>query len=158
MKKLEKRLKMHVCHVCRCWRPCGARHSAKACCCVLGYDHFCYFFGANIGVKNQLYYDIAVIGFNIGIPLCLVDLAHALIASRSLITGYRPSTVLTLPAMATSTIYEALFASQIDTTSVLLSIFLLWLILMWGFVLILSLQRLHKLWKASGADEEKKNE
>ena len=157
MQALEHDLKKHVCHVCRCWRPNGARHSVKAACCVQGYDHFCYFFGVDIGQRNQLYYDASVLGFNIGIPLCVVDLAHAL-ATHDLIEGH--AAVLTLPALATRTIYSALFTPYPQITPVPMSVFALWLVLMWAFVAALGLNGLYRRLrrsrreKAKGADKK----
>ncbi len=159
MQALEQDLKKHVCHVCRCWRPRGARHSTKTHACVQGYDHFCYFFGTDIGARNQVYYTSAVVGFNIGIPLSLLDLAYALTASTSHSPGYTNTAVLTLPAMATRTIYAALFTSHPEIIPVLLSVFTLWLILMWAFVVALGGVSVYRSVKRSRSIvQDKKNE
>lgn len=143
MRGLEKLMKTHICHVCRCWRPAGARHSTKTQSCIEGYDHFCYFFGVDIGKKNQVWYNLAIIGFNIGIPLCLIDMAKALVR-YSLLEATADVGVLSLPRLASSTVYHAIFNPTPRATPVILSVFCIWLALMWLFVSALGAYALYK--------------
>ena len=132
----------HCCHICRCWRPAGTRHSSRTGKCISGFDHFCLFFAADVGRKNHRYFLLSVFGFNTVLPFLLMDMSLVLTDTPHL---------LWLPFAAIARLYSFFASSSFPSPVItaghreaLLATGCLWLWLIWVFVFLLLVQTLYK--------------
>lgn len=132
----------HCCHICRCWRPSGTRHSKRSGKCIRGFDHFCLFFATDVGQENHTLFLWAICGFNVTLPFLLMDMCLVLIGTQHL---------LWLPFAAIAKLYSFFVSSSYPSPVVstghqeaLLAVGCLWLYLIWVFVFLLLVQTLYK--------------
>lgn len=135
-------INVHCCHICRCWRPAGTKHSSRTGRCVKGFDHYCLFFATDVGLNNQTYFICAVLGFNATLPLLLMDMSILLTGRQQL---------LWLPVAALTKIWYTLASSSSSSREVaLLASMGIWLYLIWIFVLLLLIQLLYRRFIGGG--------
>ena len=152
-------MQVHCCHICRCWRPAGTRHSKKSNKCVREFDHYCYFFASDIGLSNRTCFELAVLAFNMTLPLLLIDMSWVLTGRNELLL------LLLIPVTSVTRIISSFSSSYTEHSAFMqetcLALSCMWLYLIWIFVVLLAIQQLYKRLRKisrSFSSLEKKNQ